>query len=620
MKNAITNTILTTPRTDLWISATEDAPSEASSGESDLHRPPGRSRISGELLGRSALFFAVIGLIALGALMLRTYRLADIPNGFHLDEASIGYNARCVLETGRDEHGVFLPLYFEAFGEYKNPIFIYLCVSTMAVLGTDVFSVRFTSALLGALTVFATGLLGAALLGRWGGVIAAALLAVSPWHFQFSRIAFEAISLPLFITLAVWLLILADRHPKLMIAASVPLAIATYSYGVAKLFVPLLLVGFVVIRRRWLWRNRRPAAMAISLLVVLVLPNIYANFEDRVQARFRGLYIGTNPLSQELGRAAWRQTPMGRHGPSWLRESSTCATATAFAINYKKHLSIDFLLLHGDSNPRHNSGGGMLSPTEFLAAAIGVLGLGIGGRRWSSALLLWWLFMAPVPASLTALGIPHAIRTIPLLPLPQILAAFGICTVASLELRWWAWVRNRSNPDKDPGPPNSAKLARLPVATLLLIICIWPADIGHHLTRYFEVYPVEVWRPFFWEENAVAQAIRDRPNVERFFIGQESQRIKNVILLFEIGVPPRQWLDEHRVPRVYRSTPDPAELRSGDVVVCRPGDPRFSDLPLLERIVDPLGHPSIDLRRSANKIGSTERHHHEKGQDRKSSR
>ncbi len=557
----------------------------------------------------------MIGLIALGALMLRTYRLADIPNGFHLDEASIGYNARCVLETGRDEHGVYLPLYFEAFGEYKNPIFIYLCVSTIAALGTDVFSVRFTSALLGALTVFATGLLGNALLGRWGGVIAAALLAVSPWHFQFSRIAFEAISLPLFITLAVLLLIVADRRPNLMIAASVPLAIATYSYGVAKLFVPLLLVGFVVIRRRWLWRNRRPAAIAISLLVVLLLPNIYGSVEGRVQSRFRRLFIGTSPLSQQLGRAAWLQTPMGRHGPLWLRESSTCATATAFAINYTKHLSIDFLLLNGDANPRHNPGGGMLSPTEFFAAAIGVLGLGMRGRRWSSAFLLWWLFMAPVPASLTALGIPHAIRTIPLLPLPQILAAFGICTVASLELRWWAWVRNRLNPDKDPAPPHSAKLARLPVAALLLIICTWPADIGRHLTQYFEVYPVEVWRPFFWEENAVAQAIRDRPDVERFFIGEESQRINNVILLFEMGVPPRQWLDEHRIPRVYRSTPDPADLRSGDVVVCRPGDPEFSDLPLLHRIIDPLGHPAIDLRTSANKRGATEGYHNNKSQD-----
>lgn len=360
--------------------------------------------------------------------------------------------------------------------------------------------------------------------------------------------------------------------------------------------------------------------MAISLLVVLVLPNIYLNLEGRVQTRFHRLYIGANPVSQELGRAAWHQTPMGHYGPSWLRESSACATATAFAINYKKHLSIDFLLLNGDANPRHNPGGGMLSPTEFFAAAIGILGLGMRRRLWSSAFLLWWLFVAPIPASLTALGIPHAIRTIPLLPLPQILAAVGICTAASLELRWWAWVRYRLNPDKDDIPAIAVRFARLPVATLLLIICIWPADIGHHLTGYFENYPVEVWRPFFWEENAVAQAIRDRPLVERFFIGREFQRTNNLILLFGMGVPPRQWLEEHRIPRVYRSTPDPAELQSGDVVVCRPGDPRFSDLPLLERIVDPLGHPSIDLRTPANKSGSTEGHHHEKGQDGKSSR
>ncbi|HWS55640.1 MAG TPA: hypothetical protein VN228_15985, partial [Pyrinomonadaceae bacterium] len=43
------------------------------------------------------------------------------PPGFYIDESSIAYNAHLVSETGRDEHGERLPLFFRAFGEYKNP-------------------------------------------------------------------------------------------------------------------------------------------------------------------------------------------------------------------------------------------------------------------------------------------------------------------------------------------------------------------------------------------------------------------------------------------------------------------------------------------------------------------
>ena len=53
------------------------------------------------------------------AIILRVVLLNEVPNGFYSDEASIGYNAYSILKTGKDEHGMLLPLYFKAFGEYK---------------------------------------------------------------------------------------------------------------------------------------------------------------------------------------------------------------------------------------------------------------------------------------------------------------------------------------------------------------------------------------------------------------------------------------------------------------------------------------------------------------------
>jgi len=47
------------------------------------------------------------------------------PHGFYIDESSIAYNAYTISRTGRDEYGEAWPLYFTAFGEFKNPVHIY---------------------------------------------------------------------------------------------------------------------------------------------------------------------------------------------------------------------------------------------------------------------------------------------------------------------------------------------------------------------------------------------------------------------------------------------------------------------------------------------------------------
>jgi hypothetical protein len=49
------------------------------------------------------------------------WRVTNDPPGFYIDESSICYNAHVLSQTGHDEYGVEWPLFFRAFGEYKNP-------------------------------------------------------------------------------------------------------------------------------------------------------------------------------------------------------------------------------------------------------------------------------------------------------------------------------------------------------------------------------------------------------------------------------------------------------------------------------------------------------------------
>ena len=106
------------------------------------------------LSGKKAQFLVLFLILILG-FFLRVVNLDKVPNGFFCDEASIGYNAYSLLKSGRDEFGKSWPLFFRAFGEYKNPIQIYSTIPFVALFGLNEGSVRLVSAIYGTLTILA---------------------------------------------------------------------------------------------------------------------------------------------------------------------------------------------------------------------------------------------------------------------------------------------------------------------------------------------------------------------------------------------------------------------------------------------------------------------------------
>jgi len=81
------------------------------------------------------------------------YQVPQNPPGFYIDEASISYNAYTISQSGRDEYGESWPLYFRAFGEYKNPLYIYLLSILFRLFGPSIVVARLLSATLGALGI-----------------------------------------------------------------------------------------------------------------------------------------------------------------------------------------------------------------------------------------------------------------------------------------------------------------------------------------------------------------------------------------------------------------------------------------------------------------------------------
>src|SRR5690348_18438199 len=93
-----------------------------------------------------------VALILFSAL-IQFAALRTNPPGFFLDESSIAYNAHTVSQTGHDEHGEAWPLFFRAFGEFKNPVYIYLRAGVFCVAGPVIVAARALSATLGRVTI-----------------------------------------------------------------------------------------------------------------------------------------------------------------------------------------------------------------------------------------------------------------------------------------------------------------------------------------------------------------------------------------------------------------------------------------------------------------------------------
>jgi hypothetical protein len=151
------------------------------------------------------------------------------------------------------------------------------------------------------------------------------------------------------------------------------------------------------------------------------------------------------------------------------------AVFVMFLQNYFAHLMPDFLVVHGDLNLRHSVPytGQLLKP-EALALVFGLYGVMRRHRR-EDLLFLGWFLLAPVPAAMTNEGIPHALRSICILPVLQIIAACGCIRVVE-----YFQFREKS------GVIRSHRPRRLVITAWLAAFVIFS---GVFLTELFIFYP-----------------------------------------------------------------------------------------------------------------------------------
>jgi 4-amino-4-deoxy-L-arabinose transferase-like glycosyltransferase len=362
-------------------------------------------------------WIAVLAALVVVATALCFVRITSNPPGFYIDESSIAYNAYTIAQTGSDENGVRWPLYFQAFGDYKNPVYIYLLAGLFRLTGPGILVARVFSAVLVVLAAATLGCLALRLTRSRGVVLATMILALlTPWLFEVGRVAMEVAMYPLACALFLFCVQRAAAKERWsasdVVALAVTLALLTYAYSIGRLFGPLLALGlaFFWTRDRWGWLVATWCLYAILALPILV-------FAIRHPGALIGRFTIVTYLNSQLG--------IGEIG--W-----------EFAKHYLRNLNPWRLLVRGD--PNLDQIVHVFGTPHFLAAvfAFSMAGLILIGRRAKQEAWARFLFFgfaaAIVPASLTN----EAFHMLRLIAVPVFLLVFAIEGIA------WFLARSRT--------------------------------------------------------------------------------------------------------------------------------------------------------------------------------
>lgn len=372
-----------------------------------------------------------IGIILL-AIFLRFWQLGKVPVSPDWDEAALGYNAYSILKTGRDEYGTFLPRTLRSYDDYKPPLYMYLAVPSVAAFGLNTWATRLPSAIMGVLAVVGTYYLVLELFKKKTtlALLSSFLLTISPWHLQFSRIAFEANT---GVTLNIWGMFAffrGFRSLPWMVASAFLFGVSLYAYHSERIFVPLLLLTAVILYRKEVFQERKKVVIAVLVGLLTIAPLLPVIFDKTSVTRLKG----TSSLSDQTGllmRSVAKMEDDIKIG-NWvgtIMENRRFVYAKTLLDGYMSHFSFRWLFLTGDNDRHHAPDNGLLYLWELPLLLTGLFFVWKQGGRVRT-LLFSWMLLAPVAASPTS-ETPHAIRTLVLLPSLQIFIAVGILSLIS---------------------------------------------------------------------------------------------------------------------------------------------------------------------------------------------
>ncbi len=397
------------------------------------------------------------------AILLRVYKLTDIPSGIWYDEALALLDARKILN-----YGSYRPFFV------PNITYPHLMLYTegLRLFGeTNVAGPRLVHVFFGVAAVISAFLVGDLLRGRWFGLLMGFFMAVFSWSITFSRIAMTGVETCFFTLLTFYFLMRMVRYGQLRDALWAGLTVGTglYFYAAFRFaLVPLVIYGLLA------WRWWKPQALFMTafgsmtaLLVFMPMlvfyrlePEVYTSRSEQVT-----VFREENRLGLSLN--------------------------DVLDINLDKHLAMFHVL--GDNNGRHNLPNDPM--VDMVTGVVFVLGMGLSLRRLNHA--EEWFFGGLFVSSLAS-GVltvhfeaPQGLRTIGVMPAIAYFSALTLEEIGHVLIK--------------------AKLRPIAIASLSILLA---TTLYLNYDKYFEqqARDIDAWLSYSTRSTIAAQVMRDRPD------------------------------------------------------------------------------------------------------------
>jgi len=462
---------------------------------------------------------------------LRLVGLTKVPPGLNQDEAANGWNAFCMLQTGKDQFGQDWPIFYtHGFGANRSTLYLYTLLPFQKVGGLNIWTTRLPCAVGGVLTLLLLYYVAARWFDRPTALLAALLLALNPWHIQMSRWGHEGGLTALLVIIPIAAMAWArlpfiesnkeTPRPLRALLAGGLLGVCCYGYPAARLFIPAFFIaGALVTLPHW-WKLPKLRRGLLSL--VLFLSVFAITFGPLLWKHL------TDPAINKRGETTW----------IWQPDDPAMTRVGKVLTNYRLHFSLHFLFLRGDyAIDQSPPGQGQL---HWYVLPFLLVGIAVAIRHYRSSiparLLLVWLLLYPLgdcfnrhaPGN-AAISL-HAMRSLPGAGAFMLLAGLGI--VASAK---WFYLHFREY----------ARLALF--TTLAIVLCI----NGFYLKNFFCDYPRQsrIYDLFHSDLVQACQWLQPRLDEYDAVICTTSDLNQPyMITLVTLGYDPQRWFNE---PRYY---------------------------------------------------------------------
>lgn len=220
------------------------------------------------------VYYVLLAVIVLIGISIRVWQFGIVPGGFNQDGAMAAVDGKALADYGTDRYGTRFPAHLYAWGYGQmSSLLSYLIAIFVKFFGLNPITARLPQLIVSIAGGVFFYLFIRDIFGKSAGLIAAAFVAINPWHLVQSRWALDCNLLPHFFIGGLYFLNLGlTKRKRYTYISMIFFALCMYCYGITIYTIPVFLIAvciYYLAKKRINWVD---AAISAAIYLVIAWP------------------------------------------------------------------------------------------------------------------------------------------------------------------------------------------------------------------------------------------------------------------------------------------------------------------------------------------------------------